>query len=537
MLDAIASRGLNSNTKKIKLPGVDYPVMIIPYSSSNRVYRRIGFGSHLGGLTHEVIVLDGEGNIDPETPVLFNYDYIDYIKVIDLRVRPITIKNGTFTTRASHIDILERDADGKVIRSRNGFIQRGLKITRSLTTVKNVKHYVTGEITLAEQASGILGPTYNGFFEVSGAHGVTIEDCVLTGKRCFRKNNVPGAGSGTSGSYDYTGDDCNKLVFKNCYQSNFWITIDMETGEVKPATKDTPGAVHSMRQTSFGGIDFAVYWGLGGVNYTKNMEFIGSTMSRFDAHAGLYNGKIIDSTYNTVSIVGGGHMVIENSTWVGEGIKYGDALFGMREDYGSPWDGTVTVKNVKAYILTDRPSFLIRHGYINWYPGYQSCFPNVEVEGLTYYDQETGEPLPDGYRINLTRPTLKEEPAIHLPYTTASHPLYAKVDLDGDGFVDGTDIPFDGVESNSGIMHPTSYKNENPVRPPRFIKIVQDGRKYLFRTPDSSGAGLSDGKYYDEDDTLGGFFGDTKFYYGTGEDDYYLGTDHRDTTTFDFVKI
>ncbi|MBO7304200.1 MAG: hypothetical protein J6V09_03175 [Clostridia bacterium] len=533
VLSDIVLKGLNSKTERIAIPGVDYPAMIIPYNTKGGgVYRRIGFSSHfLGGVTREVVVIDKDGNVDQQTPLMFDYDHLDYITVISLAERAITVKNANITTRASHIDILERDGEGKVIRARNGYIARGLKIMRSNTTVQGIKHYVTGEITLAEQARGMLGPTYSGFFAVERAHGVTMLDCVLTGRRCYRKNNVPGAGSGTSGTYDYRADESNKIVFKNCYQSNFWITLDMETGEITPVPEGTPGAIHSLRQTTYGGIDFAVYWGLGGVNYCKNLEFIGSTMSRFDAHQGLYNGKIIDSTYNTISIVGGGNMLVENSTWVGEGIKSGDSLFGMREDYGSPWDGTVTVRNVKAYIFTSRPSYLIRCGYTNWYFGYPVAYPNVVVENLTYYDQETGLPLPDGYEIKLFRFSSGFEPAMHLPTTTASHPYYAKVDFDGDGLIDGTDIPYDGVPSNGGVMHPTSYTNENPVRPPEYIKIIQDGG-CRFTLASTAGAGISDGDYYDDVENAGGFFGDTKFYYSAV--DYVVGTEIGEVGPFVF---
>ena len=534
ILSEIVSLGLNKETEKIKLPGVNEPVMIIPYNSAHRVYRRRGFGSHTGGIMHEVIILDKDGIINEETRVLFDYKNLDYIEVYPLTDKPITIEGGTFTTRASRIDILERDADGKVMRARNGYIQRGIEVFRSHTTVKGVKHYVEGEITLAEQASGILGPTYNGFFGVTLAHAVTFEDCVLTGKRCFRKNNVEGAGSGTSGSYDYTVNDSNKVVFRNCVQSNFWITIDEKTGEIKAADEHTPGAQLSMTPTAFGNINFKIIWGLGGSNYTKNMEFIGSTMSRFDAHAGLMNGKIIDSTVNAISLVGGGNMLIENSRWIGEGRKRGDSLFGMRGDYGSPWDGKVTVRNVKAYINKNAPVYLIGHGYLNWYCGYQSCFPNVEVENLKYYFVENGEPVPRGYEILLMNDHLKEEPSIHLDTVLNSHPCYAKVDLDGDGYVDGTNIVFDGVESNKGIIDESSLKNVNPVKPPEYIKITKNETEYVFITPETSKYGLSDGGYYSDADTVGGFFGGTKFYYGELEDEYYLGTNHDNTKTYKF---
>ncbi|MBO7303826.1 MAG: hypothetical protein J6V09_01195 [Clostridia bacterium] len=535
LLSKILGTGFNKSTERIVIPGVDYPVMIIPYDSSNRVYRRRGFNSYVGGVTHEVIVLDKDGYIDPETKLFFDYKSLDAIKVFRLDEPRITIENATFTTIASHYDMLVRDEDGKVISRRSGYIQRGIEIMRSFTTAKNLAHYVEGEITLAEQASGILGPVYNGFYGTTNVHGVTFEDCILTARRCFRRNNVPGAGNGTTGTYDYTVLESNKVVFKNCIQSNFWIKIDMQTGEITPVSEGTPGAQLSMTPTSYGNINFKIYWGLGGSNYTKNLEFIGSTMSRFDAHAGIMNGRIVDSTVTAISLVGGGDMLVENTRWFGEGIRKGDALLTLRSDYASPWDGKITLRNVKAYIHTEKPSFLIGHSYLNWYCGYDSCYPSLEVENLEYYDTATGKKLPGGYEIFLSRASMSEEPGLHLSTTVNTHPIYATVDNDQDGFIDGTDIPFDGTTDKAGIEVTDSYKNLNPVRPPEYIKITENHADISYLVYDTSKFGVSDGKYYSDEDSRGGFFGGTKFYYGNGESDYYPGTDHKNTKTFKFT--
>ena len=53
-------------------------------------------------------------------------------------------------------------------------------------------------------------------------------------------------------------------------------------------------------------MDGDVYWGIAGSSYCKNMTYDGCMLSRFDAHAGIYNGKIINSTINAVEIIGGG---------------------------------------------------------------------------------------------------------------------------------------------------------------------------------------------------------------------------------------
>ena len=309
----------------------------------------------------------------------------------------------------------------------------------------------------------------------------------------------------------------------------------METGDITPVPAGTPGAQLSMTATAFGNINFKVYWGLGGANYTKNMQFIGSTMSRFDAHAGLMNGKIINSSVNTISLVGGGNMLIENSNIIGENPNKGDSLFGMRGDYGSPWDGKITLKGVRAYVNPDKPIRLAGHGYLNWYCGYQSCFPNIEVEDLSLYNSKTGEQLPAGQEIMISGESMVAEPRLHLATTANSHPVFAKIDADGDGFIDGTDIPYDGIPDKEGIVHEGSLENLNPVKPPEYVRITGNSAGIVFKVPNTAGAGISDGLYYNSKDSLGGFFGGTKFYYGDGEEDYYLGTDHTDTEIFKFI--
>ena len=89
-LEKILRDGLNRETKKINLT-FDYPVMIIPYNSKHNVYRRKGYGGFNGFVMHEVIVLDKDGNIDKDTPVMFDYKNLDYIEVLRLDIKPITV--------------------------------------------------------------------------------------------------------------------------------------------------------------------------------------------------------------------------------------------------------------------------------------------------------------------------------------------------------------------------------------------------------------------------------------------------------------
>ena len=104
------------------------------------------------------------------------------------------------------------------------------------------------------------------------------------------------------------------------------------------------------------------------------------------------------------------------------------------------------------------------------------------------------------------------------------------------------------TELNKGITHDTCKRNLNPIKPPEYVKIINnDGVNgsggYVFKIVNTAGENVSDGGWYrDEEtpDTMGGFFGGTKFIYGEGESDYLIGSDHEDQTvtdTFDFNDI
>ena len=284
LLRSVVAAGLGRESTKIDL-GLNEKVMIIPYNDSHKVYRRKGYGSFLGEKMHEVIVIDENGNIDPETPVMFDYNNIDYIEVYSLKDEPITVEGGEFTTIASHVNILYYDSDSNP-KIHSGYVSRGISIARSYTTLKNVKHFVTGEISLNEQKQGMIGTAYQGFFNASRANHVTLDECVISGRRCYAKPT-----GGTTGTYGISATSVNKIVFKNCVQHNFWVTVD-DNGNIIPGAEDTPGVQLSMGTSDITGKK--MHWGCGGTNYCKNMEFIGSTLSRFDAHQGLYNGKIIE---------------------------------------------------------------------------------------------------------------------------------------------------------------------------------------------------------------------------------------------------
>ena len=521
---------LKRGTSKLDLK-FDYPVMIIPYNSKHTVYRRKGYGAFGGALMHECIVLDTEGNIDADTPIMFDYNAVDYIDVYRLDIKPITIEGGTFTTRASRVNNVYVKEDGTRANS-TGYIMRGLHVCRSFTTVKNVKHYVVGELEISEQIKNgeivCVGYGYHGFYAASKANEITFEGCVMTGRRCYR--NISG---GHLGTYDLTGNEVNKIIFKNCTQSNFWIKFD-ENYNIFPAKEGEPGATTNLTWLEIQGITIKVHWGVGGTNFCKNMEYLGCTLSRFDAHNGLYNGKIIDSTVNYMAITGNGSFIVENTRWFSEGEGYNsNSLVHLRADYGSTWEGEIKMKNVEAYYFTNCPAHIFMHSYGNWYYGYIAHYPSISIDGLKVFDIETRKPVPAGYKVLISGSSIEREPAMHLPKTVNVHPVFPCVDNDGDGIIDGTNVPYDKDNIiRSGVVNEESYENLNPIAPPKYFKLYgnnnasEDG-KIRVQVYDTA-------NYKDVPD--GGFFGKTEF---VTDGASYIGTDYCgvETETFDFIPI
>jgi hypothetical protein len=93
------------------------------------------------------------------------------------------------------------------------------------------------------------------------------------------------------------------------------------------------------RQTN--DIDDRTYWGILGSNYCKNLLYDQCTLSRFDAHMGVANATIRNSTLGHMGInaIGTGTFLVENST-----IR-GRRLINLRSDYGSTWQGEFIIRN------------------------------------------------------------------------------------------------------------------------------------------------------------------------------------------------
>ena len=222
-------------------------------------------------------------------PLIWDFDQITEITALPIDETTININGGRFTTIANKAE------------SKYNYYSRGIAIKRSNVIVDGMEHHITGE--------GDNGAPYRGFIYIGECTNVTIQNTILTGHKTY--HTIGSAGVQVSmGSYDISIDQSLNVSFVNCSQTN--------------------------------DIDDNKYWGIMGSNYCKNLVLDNCVFSRFDAHMGVANATIRNSTlgHQGINAIGSGTFTVENSTIRG---RWG--LINLRTDYGSTWQGELIIRN------------------------------------------------------------------------------------------------------------------------------------------------------------------------------------------------
>ena len=318
-----AAGGFSRDIKNFDI-GIGYDAMLMVINESHNNYIRYGVNANNGNFQKELINIDKDGNIDPTTAFLHDYNNVTTITVIK-EDEPITINGGRF------IQIANRTLEG------GGYYGRNFYITRARVTFRGLKYEIQGE--------GEHGNPYSGFLTFHECSNILVENCVFQAHKTYYQIKANGAKVGM-GTYGLSMGSSNNITFRNCTQSNFF---------------DDDGV------TPRKGV-----WGIQGSNKSKNLRYENCLLSRFDAHAGVRNADIINSSVQHFRIIGGGTIRVENSH------VYSNLLFGLREDYGSTWRGDVIVKDVVLHNTAENPSFM----YAQWSNhdfGYQTYFPETII--------------------------------------------------------------------------------------------------------------------------------------------------------------
>lgn len=294
-LDGISS--LVRNQKKIDAP-LPGPCIVTVTDSSVKRYIRFGPNQNNGSPQTDVFLVDKDGNVDMNAPIIWDFNQITDITALPIDETILTITGGRFTTIANKAE------------SKYRYYSRGIAIRRSNVVVKGLEHRVTHE--------GDHGAPYGGFISISDCSNVIIRDCILTGHKTYETIGSAGV-KVAMGSYDINVNRALNVSFVNCRQTN----------DIKDNT----------------------YWGILGSNYSKNLVYDSCVFSRFDAHMGVANATIRNSTlgHHGINAIGSGVVTVENTT------VYGRNLVNLRSDYGSTWQGELFIRNCTFVPSGGRP--------------------------------------------------------------------------------------------------------------------------------------------------------------------------------------
>ena len=333
--------GVKSFKKGAESLGVtlDSDCYVYAVNDNKKMFIREGANQNSGTSQTDCFILRADGTVDPTTPIIWDFDQVTLLRAYPLETETLTIKGGTITTIANQAE------------SKYTYYTTGIEVSRSNVVIDGLTHYVKGELD--------HGAPYDAIIQVNECANVTVKNCTFTAHLIY--STIGSAGVDVKmGSYDLRARRAINVTYENCVQ-----TTDI---------LDTK------------------YWGLFCSDFCKNLTFDGCTFSRFDAHQGVTNATIRNSTlgHQCLNAIGHGLLTIENST------LYGSNFISLRGDYGSTWNGDVVIKdctwNPNLGRGVSNQTALIGGSYSGFHNfGYECYMPqNITIDGLHVVDKKRG---------------------------------------------------------------------------------------------------------------------------------------------------
>lgn len=321
------------------------PVMLVVYNNNVRHYIREGANAaqtddrmKQGSGQHELLLIDAEGNVDPNTPVQWDYSEITSMTVYYVNDRPIEVRGEGEDGERTLVTTWYNQGPNTY-----WYYYRSIGIRRSNVILSGIEH-VYDKYT--ETKDGGHGCPYNGFTAVNNCNNVTIDNMIFFCPPDFddietdtskRPSGMQSVTNGGMGSYEMSASLANNVTWSNCSESNFF----NEDGTV-------------------------TYHGLMGTNFCKNLTFDNMFVCSFDAHQGVYNATMKNSTLEHVNFIGDGTIKYENVTVYTDGNRH---AVNLRSDYGSTWAGKIEIDGLIMKAL-DKSNLqdlaLVKLDYINW---------------------------------------------------------------------------------------------------------------------------------------------------------------------------
>lgn len=394
--EGVTSLKRNQETIGITLPGT---CLITVTNTKQTRYLRYGANQNEGAPQKDVFLADQNGRVDMNAPIIWDFDEITEITAQPLDENTLTLKGGRFTTIANQAE------------SKYTYYHRGIEIARSHVQVEGLEHRVRGE--------GDHGAPYGGFIHIRDCAHVTVRDSLFTGRKTYQ--TIGSAGRPVSmGSYDILVNNALNVSFIHCQQTN--------------------------------DITDRSYWGIMASNFSKNLLYDHCTLSRFDAHMGVANATIRNSTigHQGIALIGSGLFHAENTT------VHASNFIGLRGDYGSTWRGEFIIRNCVFVPRRDTLSQSVLIGASNTGQhdfGYPCSMPErILIEDLRVED---GNPPVDYQGVAVFADVRRDRPA----------------DAEGDPFpyVLPKELILRRVTTTSGIPlrispHPTLFVKTKVIR-------------------------------------------------------------------------
>jgi len=317
------------STEKLDIT-LPYRCHVMLKNADVKHYIRFGLNQNNGVPQTDSIIIEKDGTLS--VPTSWDFDNVTSIKVVPISDNTLYITGGTFTTIANYDE------------SKYTYYSRNIVVQRSNVVIDGITHYIENERD--------HGSPYAGFIVASECCDITVKNCFFTGHKIYMTigsadKPVP------MGSYDMSVNSCINFTMLNCRQIN-------------------------IRDTRI--------WGIFGSNHCKNITVDGCYISRVDAHMGVTNYTIKNTTlgWQGLNAIGHGLLTIDNVTSYGNG-----ALLNLRSDYGSTWYGDVVIKNSTWYVTEGRVNPAIISGYNSGDHdfGYVCHLPeNIDIDNLTVYN-------------------------------------------------------------------------------------------------------------------------------------------------------
>ena len=357
-LEGLSSIKRNQQKIDVSLPG---PCLITVTDSNVRRYIRYGPNQNDGAPQTDIFIVDKDGNVDMDAPVIWDFDQVTNVIALPIDETTLTITGGRFTTIANRAE------------SRYTYYSRGIAIRRSNVLVDGLEHRVTGE--------GDHGAPYGGFLNIRDCAYVTVQNTILTGRKTYQTIGSAGVPV-PMGSYDINLNRALNVSFINCSQTN--------------------------------DINDRTYWGIMGSNYCKNIILDNCAFSRFDAHMGVANATIRNSSlgHQGINAIGSGTFTVENST------IYGRTLINLRSDYGSTWQGEFIIRDcvfipsggrtTSASLIGGSNSGQHDFGYTCYMPE-QITIENLHIDDSNHPDNYQGPAIFANFNRNMNDDSYVEE--------------------------------------------------------------------------------------------------------------------------------